>query len=210
MAEVGGAKAGGSTAGAGNARHGTGIKARGEVVVLRYGHRAVRDYRVTSHCCLVARAFGADKIIIAGEADPVIKERINAISAKWGGKFKVEFTESWKDTLRAHQKKGFYAVHTTMYGLGLQDEAEELRKAKKLLVIIGSQKVERVVYEMADLNVAVTSQPHSEIASLAVLLHEYFSGKELGFAFNGAKTRIVPDAHGKNIVNNTGRGKHEK
>ena len=28
-----------------------------DFVVVRYGHRDVRDYRVTSHCALVSRAF---------------------------------------------------------------------------------------------------------------------------------------------------------
>ncbi|MFH1225101.1 MAG: tRNA (cytidine(56)-2'-O)-methyltransferase [Candidatus Diapherotrites archaeon] len=179
-----------------------GLKAgspKGEVVVLRYGHRAVRDYRVTSHCCLVARAFGAKRIIIAGEADPEIKQSVDGVTAKWGGKFEVQFTDSWRETITGHKKKGFACVHTTMYGLRLQDEIKRIRKRGKVLLILGSQKVERAVYEMADFNVAITSQPHSEIAALAVFLHEYFQGKGLGLEFKGAKTKITPEAHGKNV-----------
>lgn len=173
---------------------------RGEIVVLRYGHRAERDYRVTSHCCLVARAFGAKKIIIAGEADPEIRQSVDGVTAKWGGKFEVQFTDSWRETITWHKKKGFSCVHTTMYGLRLQDEIRHIRKRGKVLLILGSQKVERAVYEMADFNIAVTSQPHSEIAALAVFLHEYFQGKELGLEFRGAKTKITPAARRKNVV----------
>ena len=32
------------------------------IIVLRLGHRFVRDYRVTTHLALVARSFGANKI----------------------------------------------------------------------------------------------------------------------------------------------------
>ena len=67
-----------------------------EVVVLRYGHRYHRDLRVTSHCCLVARALGAKKIIIQGDEDKSIRESVENINEKWGKGFKLEFNESWK------------------------------------------------------------------------------------------------------------------
>ena len=34
------------------------------IIVLRIGHRIGRDKRITTHVALVARAFGANKIII--------------------------------------------------------------------------------------------------------------------------------------------------
>jgi len=93
-----------------------------DVVVLRYGHRHVRDYRVTSHCCLVARAFGAEKIVIHGEKDDSIEKTIEGIKRHWGGAFSVEFTESWKKTVEEHKKQGFYVVHATMYGIPIEKE----------------------------------------------------------------------------------------
>jgi len=48
------------------------------VAVLRYGHRPYRDLRVTTHCCLVARALGAEKIVIQGCEDPALKNRWKA------------------------------------------------------------------------------------------------------------------------------------
>jgi tRNA (cytidine56-2'-O)-methyltransferase len=50
---------------------------------------------------------------------------------------------------------------------------------------------------MADFNVAVTGQPHSEISSLALFLDHYFSGQELGKEFPGARIRIIPSKAGK-------------
>lgn len=171
-----------------------------EIVVLRYGHRLVRDYRVTSHCCLVARAFGANKIIIAGDKDKGLRKSVMDVVRRWGDKFEVIFTDSWRKTLIKFKKKGFFVIHLTMYGLQLQKEAGKLRKKHKVLVIIGSQKVEGEVYEQSDANIAITSQPHSEIAALAVALDWVQEGKELGKRFKGAKIKIKPVEKGKQVM----------
>lgn len=172
-----------------------------EIVVLRYGHRLVRDYRVTSHCCLVARAFGAKRIIVAGDEDSSIRNSVEDIAKRWGGGFKVQFTESWRKTLAEFKKRGFFSVQLTMYGLPLQKEAKKLRKRKKILLIIGSQKVEKEVYEKSDANIAVTGQPHSEIAALAVALDWLQDGKELGKRFSKAEIRVLPQSRGKRVLN---------
>ncbi len=171
-----------------------------KVVVLRYGHRTVRDYRVSSHCCLVARAFGAKQIIIDGERDESILKSISDVSARWGGKFKVEFADGWKKTVEEYKKKGYFVVHLTMYGLSLQKKIRTIKNKEKILVIVGSQKVEPGVYELSDLNISVTLQPHSEIAALAVTLDRIFGGKELEKKFSGAKIRVKPMKKGKNVV----------
>ena len=55
------------------------------------------------------------------------------------------------------------------------------------------------IYALADSNIAVSSQPHSEVAALAVFLHEYFDGKELEKKFKNAKIRVVPQERGKKV-----------
>ncbi len=171
-----------------------------QIAVLRYGHRAVRDCRVTSHCCLVARAFGARGIIIAGDKDENLLKSAEGVALRWGGHFKVSFTDSWRKTVNSHKKKGFFVVHLTMYGLPLQREIGKLRKKRKVLAIIGGQKVEGDVYRQSDANVAVTGQPHSEIAALAVLLDWLQNGRELGKNFAGAGIAVKPTARGKKVV----------
>lgn len=171
-----------------------------QITVLRYGHRDVRDYRVTTHCCLVARALGAQKVIIEGNEDASIRESIEGVNANWGPGFKLEFTESWRKTVAEYKKKKFFVVHLTMYGLPLQKEIGKIRKQKKILVIIGSQKVTGEVYRKADKNISVTGQPHSEIAALAVALDRIQAGKELDKKFKGAKIKIIPQAAGKKVV----------
>jgi len=62
------------------------------------------------------------------------------------------------------------------------------------------QKVPTEVYQLADYNIGVTSQPHSEVAALAIFLHEYAEGKELEKEFGDAKIRIIPQAKTKKVV----------
>lgn len=170
------------------------------MIILRYGHRVVRDYRVTSHCCLVARALGADEVIIDGDEDKSLMNSVEKIVEKFGGNFKVSFTENWLKKLKELKKSGFKIVHLTMYGLPLEKQIKGIRKPKKVVIVIGSQKVERQVYEIADYNISVTQQPHSEIAALAVFLDWFFDGKELGNKFENAKIVIKPMKKGKCVV----------
>jgi tRNA (cytidine56-2'-O)-methyltransferase len=52
---------------------------------------------------------------------------------------------------------------------------------------------------MADYNIAVTSQPHSEVAALAITVHELQKGEELKKVFGDYKLRIIPSAKGKQV-----------
>ena len=170
-----------------------------DVIVFRYGHRAYRDERVTSHCCLVARAFGARKIIIEGVVDKAVKESVDSITDKWGGSFEVAFEPDWRGSLKAIKEQGYHIVHLTMYGLRIQDVTSKIQGFEKVCVVIGSQKVEKEVYVVADHNVSVTTQPHSEIAALTLALDRVFGGKELEKTFSGAKVSIEPQQQGKKL-----------
>ena len=171
-----------------------------EIIVFRYGHRDVRDYRVTSHCALVSRAFGAKQIIICGNKDEKVINTLTGVNKRWGGKFKVSFVKSWETSLSALQKKGYILVHLTMYGERIQDVDKKIGKNNKICVIIGSQKVERGIYEISDYNVSVTNQPHSEIAALSVFLDRIQEGKELDKKFSGAQRQIIPEKKGKRVI----------
>jgi tRNA (cytidine56-2'-O)-methyltransferase len=86
-----------------------------------------------------------------------------------------------------------------MYGIPIQNKIKQLRRSN-VLVIIGSEKVPGEVYGLADFNIAVSNQPHSEVAALAIFLHEYFRGKELNKKFSAAKLKIIPQERGKKVV----------
>lgn len=171
-----------------------------EIIVFRYGHRIVRDYRVSSHCSLVARAFGAKKIVICGEEDHSMKQSVDDITNRWGGKFKVEFTQNWENYLKNVKDEGYVLVHLTMYGEILNTVEKKIRKNNKICIIIGSQKVDAKVYSLADYNISVTTQPHSEIAALAVTMDRLNQGKELSENLPFQKKRIIPQKKGKKVI----------
>ncbi len=169
-----------------------------KVKVLRLGHRKKRDVRLTTHVCLTARALGANEVILSGEKDSSILDSVKDVSKRWGGNFKVSYKKNWKNLL-----KNYEVVHLTMYGEPVQDGIKEIRKSKKdKLIVVGSEKVPKELYSMADYNIAVTNQPHSEVASLSIFLHELFQGKELRNKFKNAEIQIKPKKSGKKVVRN--------
>ena|SRR5689334_8199376 len=148
-----------------------------KIEVLRIGQRLVRDDRVTTHVALVSRAFGATKIIMQ-EVNPDIKDTISEINRTWGGDFEVEIIDNWKKILKSKKNQSFKIVHLTMYGEIINSVIDEIRKEEQILVVVGAEKVPREVYDLADYNVAVGNQPHSEISALAVLLDRVSEGKQ--------------------------------
>jgi tRNA (cytidine56-2'-O)-methyltransferase len=167
------------------------------ITVLRLGHRKKRDARISTHLGLAARAFGASGIVYAGEPDDGLLLSVSKVAQHWGGPFSVAYSNNWKKTVKGFDGK---VVHLTMYGLPLQAEIRKIRKHRKIMVVVGGEKVPGDVYGMADYNVSVTGQPHSEVAALAVFLHEYFGGKELSKRYRGAELRIVPQKAGKRVI----------
>ena len=166
--------------------------------ILRIGHRYVRDYRTLTHLCLVSRALGAE-VAYLEEIDDGLLEGIREVNDAWGGDFKVLKVASWKTAVSEAKKEGRIVVHLTMYGMPLQERIQELRKGTRFLVAVGGPKVPREAYQLADYNIAVTSQPHSEIAALAILLHELQEGEELKKEFSPYKMKIVPSEKGKKV-----------
>ena len=173
------------------------------ITVLRLGHRYGRDSRITTHCGLVARAFGAFRIILSGDYDKKIVESLKGVGESWGGDCSVDYDKQWLKVIKDFKKDGGVVVHLTMYGLGLGKMIGEIRdksSGKDVLVIVGSQKVPGEVYELSDYNIAVGNTPHSEISALALFLDRFFEGKELDKKVSSGKIRIIPQARGKKTV----------
>jgi len=174
-------------------------KAERSITVLRLGQRYVRDDRTLTHLCLVSRALGAEAIYLE-EVEKDIPATVREVNETWGGKFEVIIGRPAKKLIAEARAEGRKVVHLTMYGLPLMEKVDELRQAEKILVVVGGPKVPGYVYHTADYNIAVTSQPHSEIAALAILLHEIQNGEELKRSFGKSKLRIIPSAKGKKVV----------
>jgi tRNA (cytidine56-2'-O)-methyltransferase len=90
-----------------------------------------------------------------------------------------------------------------MYGIDFKTFAKKIKKekiTKPLLIFIGSQKVPSEIYQLADANVCVTNQPHSEVAALGLLLNELVDYKKVKFP--KAKLIVKENPKGKTIIKN--------
>ena len=173
-----------------------------KIEVLRIGQRLVRDDRVTTHVALVSRAFGVSKILMQ-EINPEIKKTLYEVNKVWGGIFEVEIIDNWKKTLRSKKKDSFKIVHLTMYGESIDSVQDQIRQEEQILVVVGAEKVPREVYDLADYNVAVSNQPHSEISALAVLLDRVLQGKQFLKKHENAQREIIPEKRGKKVIDKT-------
>jgi tRNA (cytidine56-2'-O)-methyltransferase len=160
------------------------------ITVLRLGHRRTRDARISTHVGLVARAFGARRIVYSGEKDASLINSVKKVVKNWGGPFDASYEKNWRTVIKEFRGA---RVHLTMYGIPYQKMLGQLMKRKNLLIIVGGEKVPPDVYQMVDYNIAVTNQPHSEVAALGVFLDR------LGRAprFRRERLRVVPQERGK-------------
>ena len=172
------------------------------VAVLRIGHRLVRDDRTTTHAVLVSRAMGS-KVIYMTDVDDEIKKTLDKVNKRWGGEneFRLEIIDNWKKIVKSWKENGGIVVHLTMYGSLINEKIKEIKELnRKILVIIGAEKVPKEVYLIADYNVAIGSQPHSEIAALAIFLDRIFEGNQFNKSFLDEKMKIIPSEKGKNVI----------
>jgi len=164
------------------------------IAVLRIGHRISRDKRITTHVALVARAFGADRILVSTKDDS-LERTIQSIGKRFGGTFAIEtgvnpkkIIQQWHGTI----------VHLTMYGQELDKAITQIDKKDDVLIIVGAEKVPPYYYEAADFNVSVGNQPHSEVAALALFLDRFTRGAWMKRQFHG-NIEIIPSNKGKNV-----------
>lgn len=173
------------------------------IIILRLGHRIQRDQRITTHVALTARALGAEGMLLDSD-DSGIEKSLNEAAARWGGSFYVRRIASWKSEIKKWKEAGGKVLHLTMYGVNLPDAIPQIAaEAENLMIVVGAEKVPPEMYELADWNVAVGNQPHSEVAALAIILDRLMAieGKDaLKTQFAGGEIEIVPKKRGKEVI----------
>ena len=88
-----------------------------------------------------------------------------------------------------------------MYGEDVRRIIDDVRDCDSdLLIIVGSQKVPKELYELADWNISITNQPHSEVSALAVFLHMLLREKEFDLEFERPRIRVIPSRREKKVV----------
>jgi len=163
--------------------------------VLRLGHRPERDKRITTHVALTSRAFGAKKMYLHRPDSRVIAT-VNDVVEKFGGDFVIETTENPKKILKEWSGK---IVHLTMFGLPIDDNLVEIKKIEEpILVVVGAEKVPPWVFEYSNFNIAIGSQPHSEVSALAIALSK-ISEDSYNQHFEGP-IQVIPSGERRNMV----------
>ena len=165
------------------------------IIVLRIGHRIERDKRITTHVALAARAFGADGIFITTK-DVKIRKNIQSVCKRFGDEFQIEtgieakkIIKSWNGTI----------VHLTMYGSELDKAIAHIDTNRDMLIIVGAEKVPPYFFKIADFNISVGNQPHSEVSALALFLDRYTKAAWQSKDFHG-NIQIIPCANTKKII----------
>jgi tRNA (cytidine56-2'-O)-methyltransferase len=166
------------------------------ITVLRIGHRPERDKRITTHVALVARAFGAGRILV-DTRDLDMERNFSSTCERWGGSATIKTGVKYREEMKHFKGQ---IVHLTMYGEELDKAMGTLDPAKDLMIVVGAEKVPREVYELSTINVSVGNQPHSEVAALAVFLYKFNGGKLPEFP--DGQMKIVPDPRGKTVLEN--------
>jgi tRNA (cytidine56-2'-O)-methyltransferase len=87
-----------------------------------------------------------------------------------------------------------------MYGLEAEEAAKEVNQVEEpILIVVGGAKVPWDVYEEADWNVSVTTQPHSEVSALGIFMYLLGGKESLKHEFPGARIKITPNPKGKDV-----------
>ncbi len=135
-------------------------------------------------------------MLLASSDDSVVTVTRDVVK-RWGGDFWIKDGVDWKKEIKKWRQAGGKVLHLTMYGANLPSVIDSIR-AERLMVVVGAEKVPPELYTLADYNVAITNQPHSEIAALSILLDRLQSGQELDIEFDG-KHKIKGNVHCKGV-----------
>ena len=170
------------------------------IFILKLDHRPFRDKRITTHCALVSRAFGANCFYYSGVEDNILEKNILNINKQWGSDFQIKFI---KEPMIFTKNFIGVKIHLTMYGDKITKKINKIIKLnnkKNLLIIVGGPKVNKFYYEIVDYNISITNQPHSEVAALAItlnLLNPDYLNKDF---FKNNQLKIIPNNKNKKVM----------
>lgn len=175
------------------------------VSVLRLGHRRERDKRITSHLGLTARAFGADEVILAGDEDESAIETWRSVSERFGGDFEYRYEANPMSFLRRFAKdagdgKPGQIVHLTMYGESWRESLSSIESNRPMVIVVGGTKVPGEVFRLANYNISIGNQPHSEVAALGVFLESLIGQIDESKHFQGGEIQVVPSLDRKKVM----------
>jgi len=95
-----------------------------------------------------------------------------------------------------------------MYGEHYKEVIPNIEHDRPLAIVVGGAKVPGEVFKISNFNVSIGTQPHSEVAALALFLEELNSNRNFKPTFENSKMVIEPSADGK-IVHMTNEFEEE-
>ena len=175
------------------------------VSVLRLGHRRERDKRITSHLGLTARAFGANEVILAGEEDESALDTWRSVSDRFGGDFECRYEPKPMALLRRFSQDAGdghpgIIVHLTMYGESWRESLNSIERGRPMVIVVGGTKVSGEVFRLANHNISIGNQPHSEVAALRVFLESFIGRLDESKHFQGGEIQVVPSLDRKQVM----------
>ena len=88
-----------------------------------------------------------------------------------------------------------------MYGEPWRESIKSISHEKPIIIVVGGTKVSGQVYDLADHNISIGNQPHSEVAALAIFLESWFGPIDEYSRFTSPELRVIPSAVGKTVIN---------
>ena len=174
--------------------------------VVRLGHRHDRDTRITTHIGLVARAWGATRLLVAGDRDTGVLETVRDVNRRFGGSMDCSHEPSPMGWLKRFVVGGLedvdhpgLAIHLTMYGLPVDEVVPDLPRNQPTAFVVGGPKVPPEIWDICQHHVSIGSQPHSEVAALAIALDRWGAQPD-DVDTSDARLRIIPTAQGKQVI----------
>lgn len=65
-----------------------------------------------------------------------------------------------------------------------------------MVLIVPLNENIKILQDLVNFNISVSSQPHCGSAAVAIFLHEFYNGRELAMHFENAKYKLVPSERG--------------
>ena len=90
-----------------------------------------------------------------------------------------------------------------MYGEPWREAVQNISQDAPMVVVVGGTKVPGELFRIADYNVSIGNQPHSEVAALAVFLESLVGTLDESTRFAGGDIEVVPSKRAKKVRNST-------
>ena len=88
-----------------------------------------------------------------------------------------------------------------MYGEPWKEALPKINLDKPMIIVVGGTKVPGEVYRLANHNISIGNQPHSEVAALAIFLDSLVGDLDEQVHFSDGELRVIPNAIRKQVVN---------